>query len=83
MNDTQYIILKRIIPVLLFCTMGLVCFSQTLFSGVVKDTGGEPLIGVNVMWGEGQGTSTDLDGRFSMEVHKTKYSETDYGTAPM
>ena len=58
----------RILSVLLLLAMGLTCFAQTHFSGIVKDTGGEPLIGVSVTWGEGQGTSTDLNGEFSIEA---------------
>ena len=58
----------RILSVLLLLAMGLTCFAQTHFSGIVKDTGGEPLIGVSVLWGESQGTSTDLNGEFSIEA---------------
>ncbi len=42
--------------ILLLLAMGLNCFAQTRFSGIVKDIGGEPLIGVSVLWGESQGT---------------------------
>src|SRR5690554_3215708 len=37
-------------------------------SGTVKDNTGEPLIGVNIqVKGESKGTSTDFEGRFSLE----------------
>ena len=58
----------KILSILLLLAMGLTCFAQTHFSGMVKDTGGEPLIGVSVLWGESQGTSTDLNGEFSIEA---------------
>jgi TonB-linked SusC/RagA family outer membrane protein len=38
-------------------------------SGTVTDTGGQPIIGANIMIkGSTQGTISDLDGRFSIEV---------------
>ena len=40
--------------ILLHLAIGLTCFAQTHFSGIMKDTDGEPLIGVSVTWGEGQ-----------------------------
>ena len=70
MKNTLNLTIKRIMSVLLFIATGLTCFAQTPFSGIVKDTSGEPLIGVSVMWGEGQGTSTDLDGQFRIEVRE-------------
>lgn len=36
--------------------------------GVVSDENGEPLIGVTVAAGQGQGVITDLDGRYSINV---------------
>jgi len=38
-------------------------------SGIVTDINGQPLIGVNILVkGSSQGTTTDLDGRFTLEV---------------
>lgn len=37
-------------------------------SGVVKDTAGEPLVGVAVITGPGKGVMTDADGKFRVEV---------------
>lgn len=38
-------------------------------TGIVKDTKGEPLIGVNVYWAEtGTGTATDMSGAFSLPL---------------
>lgn len=43
--------------------------SQRLVSGIVTDKNGEPIIGANiVVKGSGQGTVTDINGRFSLEV---------------
>ncbi len=40
-------------------------------TGVVKDTNGDPVIGANVIVvGDAQGTITDLDGNFSLNVSK-------------
>lgn len=54
--------------VLLFHALGVTCFAQALFSGVVKDSGGEPLVGVSITWGDGQGVCSDPDGNFRVEV---------------
>ena len=67
MKNTNSIYLPKIVSVLLFCTIGLICYAQSL-SGIVKDISGEPLIGVSITWGEGQGTSTDMDGLFQADV---------------
>ncbi len=48
----------------MFC---LVTFAQTV-NGIVKDTSGEPMIGVNVLVkGTTNGTITDLDGLFTIQ----------------
>lgn len=43
-------------------------FAQKSVSGTVKDKTGEPLIGVSVTYGSGQGTVTDMDGKFQVNV---------------
>ena len=45
-------------------------FAQKItITGIVKDQSGEPLIGVNVMEkGTTNGTASDLDAKFSLEV---------------
>jgi len=60
----------------LLCSMLFICLSGTLFSqkdirGTVKDSSdGEPMIGVTVIVKEDNtiGTSTDIDGNFSLLV---------------
>lgn len=41
-------------------------FAQKTITGQVKDTEGEPLIGVTVSLGGGKGTVTDINGRFTL-----------------
>ena len=43
-------------------------FAQKSVSGTVKDKTGEPLIGVSVTYGSGQGTVTDIDGKFQVNA---------------
>lgn len=41
-------------------------FAQKTITRQVKDTDGEPLIGVTVSLGGGKGTVTDINGRFTL-----------------
>ena len=51
-----------------FCVVGMT-FAQRTVTGVVLDTGGESLIGANVLAkGSTVGTVTDIDGSFSLSV---------------
>ena len=59
--------IKRFSLALAFCMLGLVSFAQKAVTGNVKDSSGEPLIGVSVMIkGTSTGAVTDLDGNFSI-----------------
>ena len=51
-------------------------FSQTrTVSGIVTDINiGEPLIGVNVMYGTGMGTVTDINGEFILKLEPGNYT---------
>jgi iron complex outermembrane receptor protein len=52
-------------------------FSQGLVEGVVKDaSNGESLIGVNIVYGAGKGTVTDIDGRYSISLPKGSFEFT-------
>ena len=53
---------------MLLCAFWLVGFAQNAIKGTVKDKSGEPLIGVSVTFGNGQGTVTDIDGNFSVNA---------------
>ena len=48
-----------------FC---LVSFAQKAIKGSIKDSSGEPLIGVSITYGNGQGTVTDFEGKFNVSV---------------
>ena len=58
---------KRATTTLLLSMLCLVAFAQKTANGIVKDTSGEPLVGVNVLVkGTHRGTITDLNGKFSI-----------------
>ncbi len=59
---------RRLLLATLLCAFGLMGFAQETIKGNVKDQFGEPLIGVNVIFGKGQGTVTDIDGNFSINA---------------
>ena len=55
----------------LFASFGMMIFlnAQTKISGTVKDSNGEPLIGASVQVdGTSEGTTTDLEGDFTIMV---------------
>ena len=70
--------MKKFIQTSKFFTFLLLCFSFALaaqesisVSGVIKDAFGEPIPGANVLVkGTKQGVSTDIDGRYTIEVPK-------------
>ena len=53
---------------MMLCMLWLTGFAQSAIKGTVKDKTGEPLIGVSVTYGSGQGTVTDIDGNFSVNA---------------
>ena len=59
---------RRLLLAMLLCAFWLTGFAQNAIKGTVKDKSGEPLIGVSVTYGSGQGTVTDIDGNFSVNV---------------
>ena len=59
---------KRFILALLSLMVWLTGFAQNAITGTVIDKTGEPLIGVSVTTGNGQGTITDIDGKFSLKA---------------
>lgn len=60
---------KRLITILLvLLTIGVQVFAQSAVSGKVTDKTGEPLVGAGVLVkGTTSGTTTDLDGKFSLQ----------------
>lgn len=56
-------------------TVGHAYAQKTRIYGVVKDANsGETLISANVVYGDGKGVVTDLDGQFSFEVPNGQYA---------
>ena len=58
--------LKRLYFVWAFAMLWMMGFAQRAITGTVKDANGEPLIGVTVSTGGGNGTVTDMDGNFTL-----------------
>ena len=61
--------MKRLVFFLFCSMMALASFAQNRVTGVVTDATGEPLIGVNVVEdGTTNGTVTDIDGQYSINI---------------
>ena len=75
---------KHILSLLLFCTVGI-AFSQTSVSGVVRDSNGDVVPGANIVEkGTTNGTVTDFDGAYSLDVNDGAvliFSYVGYGTS--
>ncbi len=81
MNRLFTSVLKSLAVLLLLLGMQSFAFAQRTITGTVKEAGtNEPLIGANVLIrGTSNGTITDIDGRFSLEVPSQKtYLEITY-----
>ena len=64
---------QHVLMVALFLLNSTWAFAQSTVNGVVKDSSGEPLIGVNVIEkGTTNGTVTDVDGKFTLSVAQGK-----------
>lgn len=65
---------KQKLPTFLILLASLISsslFSQMTISGTITDTNEEPLIGVNIIIrGTGNGTSSDVDGNYSIQANK-------------
>ena len=60
---------KHLLLLVLTVFMGIYGYSQDVISGVVSDKDGIPMIGATVLvQGTNQGTTTDFDGKFSIET---------------
>ena len=75
---------KHILSLLLFCTVGI-AFAQTSVSGVVRDSNGDVVPGANIVEkGTTNGTVTDFDGAYSLDVNDGAvliFSYVGYGTS--
>ena len=61
--------LKRIVFIVLLLLANLSLMAQQIVTGVVKDTGGEPMSGVTVLVkGTTTGALTDIDGKYSLPL---------------
>lgn len=59
----------RMLTLLLSLFLSVSAFAQSTIKGQVKDATGEPIIGASVLInGTSNGTVTDLDGNFSVNV---------------
>ena len=66
---TKNVMYRFLMMVLLVCVTTTASAQQTKITGTVKDSGGEPLIGVSVRVDKtGQGTVTDMDGHYAIEA---------------
>ena len=63
---------------MLLCMLWLTGFAQNAIKGKVTDKAGEPLIGVSITYGQGQGTVTDIDGNFSVNVPSGTFIKVSY-----
>ncbi|WP_438423387.1 TonB-dependent receptor [Aquimarina macrocephali] len=61
--------MKKLAFILIVLSTSL-CFSQQIVTGVVSDADGSPLPGVNIIEkGTSNGSTTDFDGKYSIEVN--------------
>jgi iron complex outermembrane recepter protein len=69
---------NRVLLVFIFLITSTISFSQTgKLTGTVTDSKtGEPLIGANIMYGAGQGTITDIDGKYTLNLEYGRYNLT-------
>lgn len=64
---------RRLVAVLMLLVSSINIFAQVKVSGVVTDPEGEPLAGATVLEkGTSNGTSTDIDGNYSINVKEGK-----------
>lgn len=68
-QNFQYMAVKRLFALALLLMVSTLTFAQTKVTGTVVDEQGEPLLGVSVLEvGTGNGTTTNMDGVFSLTV---------------
>lgn len=66
-------LIKKIATCFLLLLLPALAFAQITIQGKVTEAGKEPLVGVSVMLkGSTKGTTSDLDGKFSIEVPSKK-----------
>lgn len=65
---------SKVLKILFMAILPACLYSQGIVEGTVKDAlTGESLIGVNMVYGPGKGTVTDIDGHYSIALEKGSY----------
>ena len=65
---------KRLFSLIMSVMLCSLSILAGVIEGVVTDAfNGEPLIGASVMYAEGKGTSTNMDGQYSLKLPRGKY----------
>lgn len=65
--------MRRIISLLIFLSISISSFAQTLVKGLILDSNNQPLPGVAVIIsGTSTGTTTDLDGKYQIAVRSSE-----------
>ena len=66
--------MKKILSLLAFIVTLNLSLAQSIVRGTIFDeTSGETLIGANVLYGEGKGTVTDIDGNYELSLENGTY----------
>ena len=66
--------MKRIVGLLTLLLFSAVVSGQSISGKVSDNSTGETLVGVNVVYGEGLGSVTDLDGKYYVDVAPGEYT---------
>ena len=66
---TKKVMYRLLMMLFMVCVTMTASAQKAKITGTVRDSGGEPLIGVSVRADKtGQGVATDIDGNFAVEV---------------
>jgi iron complex outermembrane recepter protein len=66
--------LRKLTLALAFCCLSSLAWAQGVLKGTIKNAStGETLIGATVSYGPGKGTTTDIDGNYSIELPNGEY----------
>ena len=69
--------MKKLTTILFLILAGVQMALAGIVKGIVTDAAtGEPLIGATVTYANGRGTTTDIEGRFTLQIPKGRYTLT-------
>ena len=69
--------LKKLTTLLFLLLTGVQALVAGIVNGLVTDAStGEPLIGATITYANGRGTTTDIEGRFTLQIPKGRYTLT-------